>query len=80
MALGGTGIAGMNGEVGGGGDAADGVVEAPGTPVATSAHRPEGGSDAAAPAKAALLQARVAELEVRTNRKQTLVTDQECTL
>ena len=58
----------MNGDMGGGGDAADGVVEAPGTPVATSAHRPEGSSDAAAPAKAALLQARVAELEARSAR------------
>ena len=55
----------MNGDMGGGGDAVDGIVEAPGTPVATSAHRPEGNSDAAAPAKAALLQARVAELEAR---------------
>jgi BMFP domain-containing protein YqiC len=46
-------------------DAADGMVEAPGTPVATSAHRTEGSADVATPAKAAILEARVAELEAR---------------
>ena len=41
------------------------MVEAPGTPVATSAHRTEGSTDVATPAKAAILEARVAELEAR---------------
>lgn len=40
-------------------------VEAPGTPVASSARGIDGLGDSAIPAKAAMLQARVAELEVR---------------
>lgn len=40
-------------------------VEAPGTPVASSARGIDGLSDITVPAKAAMLEARVAELEVR---------------
>lgn len=44
--------------------AVDVPVEAPGTPVASSARGADGLGDIAVPAKAAMLQARVAELEV----------------
>ena len=42
----------------------DGPVEAPGTPVASSGRGVDGLSDITVPAKAAMLEARVAELEV----------------
>lgn len=40
-------------------------MEAPGTPIATAVRGLDGSGDAPTPAKAAKLQARVAELEVR---------------
>ena len=46
--------------------AVDVPVEAPGTPIASSARGADGLGDIAVPAKAAMLQARVAELEVRS--------------
>ena len=45
--------------------AMDVPVEAPGTPVASSARGMDGLNDITVPAKAAMLEARVAELEVR---------------
>ncbi len=45
----------------------DGPVEAPGTPVASSGRGVDGLSDITVPAKAAMLEARVAELEVSLN-------------
>ncbi len=47
----------------------DGPVEAPGTPVASSGRGMDGLSDITVPAKAAMLEARVAELEVCIKRE-----------
>lgn len=47
----------------------DGPVEAPGTPVASSGRGIDGLSDITVPAKAAMLEARVAELEASTKNR-----------
>ena len=51
-------------------------VEAPGTPVASSARGLDGLNDITVPAKAAMLEARVAELEVSMNSAPSVVLHQ----